>query len=627
MIENYIGKNEWVSDVIGDDFKKWRTKDKSSNFGSYPTKVFLEAPTGSGKTYFIINKLLPFAAEQGRNILYLGNRTVLEKQVKKHIGKVYYETYDESKEITKFDILFTHNKIASITVMNYQAIIGALKKGLPAHISGKYYYVIFDEVHFFLEDALFNPMTFYCYDTLFRNFYDSVKIFISATIRETKTLIDSLKPEDYREDRLGIEKNLIKEDVKTYFVNSNVKKYVPYYFKEEAEILEAIKRNNFKDKWLIFVHSKQYGKQLQTKIESIISVLYSNIRDEVHTHNKRMEEKLNKEERNKEKEIIARLEEEEKRVGKCKVAFVNADNKYNKTMSNIINNSRYNETILITTKVLDNGVNIKDSAVKHIVIPFSYRVEFLQMLGRKRIENNEVINLYVQYPNSSDIISKSKYLKRLSEKYNKVNELSKHFDFLYESRLKNQLSQQELASRFQIANERMTTIIQEVWNDDKSVQNLFYIDKYRNLRCNPFSTFQLIILEKFYMNLDKDFNTIGYTAVDKKVEEWLGNQLACSPIYLQEKLYGTIEEWIADNLNKTISPADQVDFYEKYMIIFNIWSAKKFANAPEKLRAWYAVKKGKDRRKAAICKSLQIAELPYTLVKRNSSWVLIEIDK
>lgn len=627
MIENYIGKNEWVSDVIGDDFKKWRTKDKSSNFGSYPTKVFLEAPTGSGKTYFIINKLLPFAAEQGRNILYLGNRTVLEKQVKKHIGNVYYEKRDESKEITKYDIFFTHNKIVSITVMNYQAIIGALKKGLPAHISGKYYYVIFDEVHFFLEDALFNPMTFYCYDTLFRNFYDSVKIFISATIKETKTLIDSLKPEDYREERLGIEKNLIKEDIKTYFVNSNVKKYVPYYFKEEAEILEAIKRNLFKDKWLIFVHSKQYGKQLQTKIESIISVLYSNIRDEIHTHKRLMEEKLNKEEKIKEKKIIAKLEEEEKRVRKCNVAFVNADNKYNKTMSNIIHNSKYNETVLITTKVLDNGVNIKDCAVKHIVIPFSYRVEFLQMLGRKRTENNEVVNLYIQYPNSSDMFSKSKYTKRLFEKYNKVNELTERFDYLYKCGINNQISQQRMDAELKKANEQMTSIMQDFWNEDKSVQNLFYIDKYRNLRCNPFSTFQLIILEKFYMNLDNDFKNIGYTAVNQKIEEWLGKQLVCSPIYLQEKLYGTMDDWIVDNLNRAISPAEQVEFYEKYMIIFNIWAAKNFANTPEKLRAWYAVKKGKDRRKAAICKSLQIAELPYTLVKRNGSWMLIEIDK
>ncbi|MBQ6825943.1 MAG: DEAD/DEAH box helicase family protein [Clostridia bacterium] len=624
MIEKCIGKNEWVSDVIGDDFKKWRTKDKSSNFGSYPTKVFIEAPTGSGKTYFIINKLLPFAAEQGRNILYLGNRTVLEKQVKKHIGSVYYETYDENKEITKFDIFFTQNKIASITVMNYQAIIGALKKGLPAHISGKYYYVIFDEVHFFLEDALFNPMTFYCYDTLFRNFYDSVKIFISATIKETKTLIDSLKPEDYREERLGIEKNLIREDIKTYFVNSNVKKYVPYYFKEEAEILEAIKRNLFKDKWLIFVHSKQYGKQLQTKIESIISVLYSNIRDEIHTHKRMMEKKLNREEIIKEKRNIAKLEEEEKRIRKCKVAFVNADNKYNKTMSNIINNSKYNETILITTKVLDNGVNIKDTAVKHIVIPFSYRVEFLQMLGRKRIENNEVVNLYVQYPSSSDIYSKSKYIKRLFEKFNKVNELVERFEHLYEYRINNQISQQ-IDSEFKKANEQMTAIMQDFWNEDKSVQNLFYIDKYRNLRCNPFSTFQLIILENFYTNLDNDFKNIGYTAVNQKIEKWLGKQLVCSPIYLQEKLYGTMDDWIVNNLNKAISPADQAEFYEKYMIIFNIWLAKNFANAPEKLREWYSVKKGKDRRKAAICKSLQIAELPYTLVKRDGSWVLIDI--
>ena len=75
--------NQWISNVIGDKFEQWRTKHKSATFGSHPTKVFIEAPTGSGKTYLILNKLLPFAAENIRNILYLSNRNVLERQ-KKH---------------------------------------------------------------------------------------------------------------------------------------------------------------------------------------------------------------------------------------------------------------------------------------------------------------------------------------------------------------------------------------------------------------------------------------------------------------------------------------------------------------------------------------------------------------
>ena len=64
----------WISDGIGTDYTQWACKDEQIRFAS-ASRVFIESPTGTGKTTFILKTLMPFARENGRNILYLGNRT------------------------------------------------------------------------------------------------------------------------------------------------------------------------------------------------------------------------------------------------------------------------------------------------------------------------------------------------------------------------------------------------------------------------------------------------------------------------------------------------------------------------------------------------------------------------
>ena len=60
-----------------------------------------------------------------------------------------------------------------------------------------------------------------------------------------------------------------------------------------------------------------------------------------------------------------------------------------KTLENIIKKEQFEQRVVIATKVLDNGVNIKDPQLKHIVIDAYEKTEFLQMLGRKRWINEE----------------------------------------------------------------------------------------------------------------------------------------------------------------------------------------------------------------------------------------------
>ena len=55
---------KYLADEIGDEYKNW----KNGNI------VLINAPTGSGKTTFIIEKFLARELNQGRKILYLVNR-------------------------------------------------------------------------------------------------------------------------------------------------------------------------------------------------------------------------------------------------------------------------------------------------------------------------------------------------------------------------------------------------------------------------------------------------------------------------------------------------------------------------------------------------------------------------
>lgn len=76
--------------------------------------------------------------------------------------------------------------------------------------------------------------------------------------------------------------------------------------------------------------------------------------------------------------------------------------------------------VLITTSVLDNGFSIEDDNVKNIVICTDDKTEFLQELGRKRInkDKGETVNLYIRVVTKEAL----KLRKYVFEQYNNLFE-------------------------------------------------------------------------------------------------------------------------------------------------------------------------------------------------------------
>lgn len=85
-------------------------------------------------------------------------------------------------------------------------------------------------------------------------------------------------------------------------------------------------------------------------------------------------------------------------LGEGRAIFINADNKEEdekaiKAFNEIVQNAKFEQEILISTAVLDNGINIDDDKVKNMMILAFDRVQYIQMLGRVRNSSN--LKLYI----------------------------------------------------------------------------------------------------------------------------------------------------------------------------------------------------------------------------------------
>lgn len=358
-----IGKKlnlKWVSDAIsekeGYTYKDWKE-------GSI---VSIDAQTGTGKTYAILNKILEDKVEDYEELVYICNRIELRRAIQKDLLEKYKmeakyfigeeEFIDKNwignkKAIIDYEWLDKQKTIYNVTVISYHEIANSRNWRIHTdsnyHILDKYKYIVCDEVQFFLTDASFNQKTYMAYDEIFyARDPKSTLIMLSATIDEVNTLIEEyIKMWKTHEDIFGM--SLVHEyryETGRDYSYVNVK-----YFKYIDDIATLIK--NSEEKWLVFVTSDDNGRKLKDNLcESGVSA-----------------------------------------------EFINA-NEDNQEKKNLTMFSKFSCQCLIATKCIDNGVNIKDTKVKNIVVMAYDKTTFIQELGRLRlnIKDAHEINLYIR---------------------------------------------------------------------------------------------------------------------------------------------------------------------------------------------------------------------------------------
>lgn len=127
----------------------------------------------------------------------------------------------------------------------------------------------------------------------------------------------------------------------------------PYRYTKTEDICLRVAQTPIDEKWLIFVKSIEEGASLKSKLQNICG---------------------------------------------NSICFLSADNKAddeNKEIYNqLIRECRFDCRVLIATTVIYNGINVKDNNVKHIVVPFAPMSVVKQLLGRKRMAENETVKVY-----------------------------------------------------------------------------------------------------------------------------------------------------------------------------------------------------------------------------------------
>ena len=91
----------------------------------------------------------------------------------------------------------------------------------------------------------------------------------------------------------------------------------------------------------------------------------------------------------------------------------------------IIQQGRFNTDVLVTTAVLDNGVNIHDKNVKRVIIDYVDVGEVVQMLGRVRTKSRAIDNkleIVIILPTLEKINNEQRSLKRELEKSKSIFE-------------------------------------------------------------------------------------------------------------------------------------------------------------------------------------------------------------
>lgn len=493
---------QYVSSIIGNDYERW----------TYGDNILISTPTGSGKTFFIFDVLFPYARQHGKSLVYLCNRILLEKQILELTDKIQPNELSDEFPLGYVDpsshkpriFIYTYHKFENNH--NYADLFYNRNNIYPSIIDSDIAYYVFDESHYFLYDSVFNRNTNFWYE-YFRNIFKSVKdrkkifIFLTSTpdelilflsqVLSERTVVENLEisystfkrdkrwekqqnkilsnsndylsdsspyyldnnyyeenedindkdiPDDKKEDSLDFFRDYLpdiwkqilntipdaEKKLKTYYAPADYSNLKIFYFLKFDEIIARISSGDPSEKWLIFVKNKEEGRQLA----SDINYAYSNQKIAV---------------------------------------FLNSNSKSGsnidrKTFDEISKREQFSRRVLVTTKVLDNGINIKDSRLLHIVIDCIEKSSFIQMLGRKRYTGQrQPINLYLRVPTA-------KQIHGFCRRYDQILRNSIHFIQLNRrTNYRAALSPSKALREVQRTNSKISKILRDFKNGDSAL--------------------------------------------------------------------------------------------------------------------------------------------------------------
>ena len=348
--------NYYLSDTIGDEYKHWGQ-----------AKVFLNAPTGAGKTTLILQKLLPYYRKQGLKLLILCNRRMLNEQYEAALATMY-ETYSE------YD---------NVEIQSYQHLAHA-SEGEIQRIKDEFYGICLDECHYFVQDSDFNPETYLLWKIITETLFTKQMIFISATMDCMRPFINYFKEQIYH-NPLNVRKasyeNFI--DDGRYAIEPDYSYFDLIGVPGDKTLCERIVSDG--GKALIFINSRDGAKKLKSLLE-------------------------------------------DSGLQRGTVKILNADelDRQDELKNFLVYGEKFPDgtKVLITTSVLDNGVSLTDSDINSVTVFTTSETDFLQMIGRIRVgkDDSRRVKLYLVERTPAEFVLQKQCLK---EEVNVIAECEK----------------------------------------------------------------------------------------------------------------------------------------------------------------------------------------------------------
>lgn len=351
--------------------------------------ILITAPIETGKTNFIYENLL--CDQDVNSVVMLSNRALLKEQTRQElnirrgldiggdnraycyqlIGNVLSEDNDRIKffnEQFKKDNELTDEELEEI----YKQIEQFVKVDIK-----EVDYLILDEAHYFTSDSVFNKKTAEEFEYLHKE-CKGVKLYMTAT---QEAFVEAVRIYEQQNNIKGKDRLIILEQLKQVTESDledfeyitadeeatdlmrHVKEHYEFRFIHEADreafLREQVKISNPDNKMIYFTTNKIRGYGVAQQAEGmtyrdntakggafICSLYDGNFKDTIS------------------------MEERER----------------------IIQRGRFNTDVLVTTAVLDNGVNIHDKNVKRVIIDYVDAGEVVQMLGRVRTKSRAIDN-------------------------------------------------------------------------------------------------------------------------------------------------------------------------------------------------------------------------------------------
>lgn len=434
----------YVSERIGDDYLNWQVGEN----------VLISTSTGSGKTTFVIEVLLRHAIRQGKHVVYYCNRRILNDQFsvisEERIKKMYSGSGDISAEEALSHLhIFTYQYMERLkthpNVYYKNENTGEKIKLQPDDIL----YYVFDEAHYCISDAIINANTNYWLDSSRRDkdkLKKSICVYLTAT---PEPLYLFLEQSDFF--KVQLEENLYKA-ITTVFSNrqklsEQINKFLAFMEKgiqtqksPGGRIKKEIKLPSKKDLRFALQDGtdaplQSWYNQLENMIRARKNVDYNYTDRPDYSHLKPVyfheyEDLIHEIEATSGQKWLIFVDNEKKgkkfleelvNEGIEDVGFLSRyeidHNEESKAVyDDIVTYESYECRILITTSVLDCGINICDPKVKNIVIACDNKTGFLQMLGRKRIEQDEELRLFIKVYDFHIIYHRLRYFNTLLKK-------------------------------------------------------------------------------------------------------------------------------------------------------------------------------------------------------------------